>query len=111
MSLQLYYIHNYDSKNVILYDWETNESKISVWQQLVLVKAPVIPGPEQINRFIKKQEKIWGFKKPAPKKSYHTLSNYTCDCCRCRSRGKATPPWECSNPEIPKTEVGSISIP
>ena len=66
MSLQLYYIHNYDSKNVILYDWETNESKIIVWQQLVLVKAPVIPEPEQINRFIKKEEKIWGFKNPAP---------------------------------------------
>ena len=67
MSLQLYYIHNYDSQNVILLDWETNESKRSVWQQLVLVKAPVIPGSEQINRFIKKEEKIWGFKKPAPK--------------------------------------------
>ena len=73
MSLQLYYIHNYDSKNVILYDWETNESKISVWQQLVLVKAPVISGPEQINRFIKKQEKIWGFKNPHQKKLSHLI--------------------------------------
>jgi hypothetical protein len=73
MGLQLYYIHNYDSKNVILYDWETNESKNSVWQQLVLVKAAVIPGPEQINRFIKKEEKRWGFKKPAPKKLSHLI--------------------------------------
>jgi hypothetical protein len=110
MSLQLCCVHSYDSQNVILYDWETNESKKSVWQQLVLVKAPVIPGPEQINQFIKKEEK-YGVLKTRTRRSSHTLANYTCNGCRCRSRGKATPPWKCSNPEIPKTEVGSISIP
>jgi hypothetical protein len=67
MSLELYYLNNYDTQNVILSDWETNEPKRSVWQQLVLVKAPVNPGPAQIVRFIKKEEEIWGFKKPAPK--------------------------------------------
>ena len=46
---------------------ETNELKRSVWQQLVLVKAPINAGPAQIVRFIKKEEEIWGFKKPAPK--------------------------------------------
>jgi hypothetical protein len=81
MSLELYYIDEYNTSKLILRNWDTNELKPATWQQLILVKAPVTKGPEQIQRHIKQLEKVWEFKKPSPKEMvtpYHitpTIAN------------------------------------
>ena len=67
MSLELYFIDEYNTSKLILRNWDTNELKSATWQQLILVKAPVTKGPEQIQRHIKQLEKKWEFKKPSPK--------------------------------------------
>ena len=79
MSLELYYIDEYNTSKLILRNWDTNELKPATWQQLILVKAPVTKGPEQIQRHIKQLEKN-GNLKTITKRNGHTLSYYTYNC-------------------------------
>ena len=68
MSLELYYIDEYNTSKLILRNWDTNELKPATWQQLILVKAPVTKGPEQIQRHIKQLEKNGNLKNHHKKK-------------------------------------------